>query len=194
MEFDLTEFIKLGCIEKLFLKNTTIFKEDEEPRCFYIVKKGGIRLFSTNNDGKEITQGLFFDNQTFGEPPILLGKRYPSTAIALIDSIIIKIPKEIFIETLDQNHKIIQTLLFTFAERIYNKAMNIQILNSNNPEEKIIKLFNIIKGVKTERIRIEYTRQQIADLTGLRVETVIRTLGKLNEKKTVEIIKHKVYF
>lgn len=194
MELDLDEFIKLGGIEKHFIKNSTIFKEDDEPRYFYIVKKGCIRLFSTNNDGKEITQGLFIDNQTFGEPPILLGKSYPSTAVALIDSIVIKFPKEIFFIILDQNHKFTKTMLYTFAERIYNKALNIQILNSHNPEEKILKLFNIIKGDNNKKIQIEYTRQQIADLTGLRVETVIRTLSKLKEKHNVEIIKHKVYF
>ncbi len=194
MEFELEKFIQLGGSEKSYLKNDIIFKEDDEPRCFYIIKKGCIRLFSTNDDGKEFTQGLFTDNQSFGEPPLLLGKSYPSTAIAIIDTTIIRISKEIFLGILDQNHKISQTMLYTFAERIYNKALNIQILNSNNPEEKILKLFNIIKGENQKKIQIEYTRQQIADLTGLRVETVIRTLTKLNDKKTVEIIKHKVYF
>lgn len=37
------------------------------------------------------------------------------------------------------------------------------------------------------------TRQQLANMTGLRVETVIRTIKDLEEKKIVSIQKGKVY-
>ncbi|WP_369791989.1 helix-turn-helix domain-containing protein [Sediminibacterium sp. C3] len=39
-----------------------------------------------------------------------------------------------------------------------------------------------------------FTRQQLADFTGLRVETVIRTLSKLSERNKVKIIDHKLYY
>ncbi|MBK6785512.1 MAG: helix-turn-helix domain-containing protein [Saprospiraceae bacterium] len=45
-----------------------------------------------------------------------------------------------------------------------------------------------------QRALIPYTRQQIADFLGLRVETVIRTLIKMEQEKSVEIRKHKLYF
>jgi CRP-like cAMP-binding protein len=40
---------------------------------------------------------------------------------------------------------------------------------------------------------IPYTRQQIADMTGLRVETVIRTVKQLQKEGKLEIIQHKIY-
>ena len=40
---------------------------------------------------------------------------------------------------------------------------------------------------------IPYTRQQIADMTGLRVETVIRTVKKLQREGKLEIRQHKIY-
>jgi CRP-like cAMP-binding protein len=43
------------------------------------------------------------------------------------------------------------------------------------------------------RFYIPFTRQQIADMTGLRVETVIRTVKKLKEDGKLEIEKHKIY-
>ena len=40
---------------------------------------------------------------------------------------------------------------------------------------------------------VEITRQQIADLTGLRVETVIRAIKSLEKKGEVTIKDRKVY-
>lgn len=42
--------------------------------------------------------------------------------------------------------------------------------------------------------KIDFTRQQMADLTGLRVETVIRAIKALEKKGTIKIINRKVYF
>ena len=41
--------------------------------------------------------------------------------------------------------------------------------------------------------RVNLTRQQIADMTGLRVETVIRTIKNLEHKGDLVIDKGKVY-
>ena len=58
------------------------------------------------------------------------------------------------------------------------------------------KIINRIKenNLTQQRALIPYTRQQIADFLGLRVETVIRTLIKMEVEKSVEIRKHKLYF
>ncbi|HAO26529.1 MAG TPA: Crp/Fnr family transcriptional regulator, partial [Chryseobacterium indologenes] len=41
---------------------------------------------------------------------------------------------------------------------------------------------------------IPYTRQQIATLTGLRVETVIRYVKKMEEQKLVKLDSTKIYY
>ena len=41
---------------------------------------------------------------------------------------------------------------------------------------------------------VPFTRQEIANFTGLRVETVIRALGKMHVEKKIEIKNHKIYY
>jgi CRP-like cAMP-binding protein len=50
------------------------------------------------------------------------------------------------------------------------------------------------KNICPDCNKIKLTRQQIADMTGLRVETVIRTIKQLEEKGEVTIEKGKVYY
>jgi CRP-like cAMP-binding protein len=97
---------------------------------------------------------------------------------------------------LDDYPAIAKAMLTIFAYRIYDKAATAQILISHTPEEKIAGFLKKIKeAAKAEGpYLIPYTRQQIADFTGLRVETVIRALIKLEKEKKLQIIHHKVYY
>ena len=48
---------------------------------------------------------------------------------------------------------------------------------------------NVIMGLRPQK-----TLAEIANFTGLRVETVIRTFAKMKSTNKIEIINHKIYF
>ena len=63
------------------------------------------------------------------------------------------------------------------------------------PEHRILTLLHHLKG-NSERdssFEVPLTRQQISDLTGLRVETVIRAIKKLEKSEALAIIDRKVF-
>ena len=68
---------------------------------------------------------------------------------------------------------------------------------NHNPEHSISTLLSYFKQTQKNICpkcnRINLTRQQIADMTGLRVETVIRTIKSLQTKGRLVIDKGKVY-
>lgn len=71
-------------------------------------------------------------------------------------------------------------------------------LAQQSPENRILKILDYLKFEVNHIItpfgyKTDLTRQYIADLTGLRVETVIRTLKELEQKNEVKIINRKVY-
>lgn len=69
-------------------------------------------------------------------------------------------------------------------------------ISSNDSEKRILTLLNYIKkqeDVKAKELQIDLTRQQIADMTGLRVETVIRTIKDMEAKEQIRIEKGKLF-
>lgn len=67
---------------------------------------------------------------------------------------------------------------------------------NHTPEERLLSFLDDYKKkhyTTGEKIEIPFTRQEIANFTGLRVETVIRTLSVMRTKKQVEIINRKLY-
>ncbi|MNH36458.1 hypothetical protein D3C87_1912320 [compost metagenome] len=71
-------------------------------------------------------------------------------------------------------------------------------ISSQEPEHRVLKLIDYFKTkisktpINTD-YKVEITRQQIADLTGLRVETVIRAIKALEKKGELTIKNRKVY-
>lgn len=176
-------------------KGTLLFTEGATPVYYYQLISGEVKVYYTNSGGRDLIQGIFSAGQSFGEPPLLAGKPYPSSAIACTEVLVLRIKKERLMEILKDYPDLALSLLVTFAGRIYNKATTSNILATASPEEKLLVFFNKIRAASPDKktMEIPYTRQQIADFTGLRVETVIRSLLKMAEAGKLVIKAHKVY-
>ena len=195
MQINLDLLFSWGAIAKEYKKNDVIFYEDEMALFYYQIIEGSVKMFNSNDDGKEFTQGYFCNGQSFGEPPLVIEETYPSTAIAFQDSKIIKLSKDKFFKILDEYPTIQKKLLVLLANRIHSKAKTSKDIINQKPEFRIIAFLNAHKGNRNgAKELVPFTRQEIANFTGLRVETVIRVFSKMSACKKVEIINHKIYY
>lgn len=187
-----------GAVAKKISKNDFIFYEDDPALAFYQILEGTVKMTYTNEDGKELTVGIFEEGQSFGEPPLFIKQNYPASAIAQTDCVILKLAKEKFFAMLKDNPSIQTRIMEVFASRIYNKIVFSKNIINHKPEYRIAYFLDNFKKQKeippSEKLLIPYTRQEIADFTGLRVETVIRTLSAMNKQKRIQIIDHKIYY
>lgn len=197
MQIDLDLLFSWGAIAKKYRKNELIFEEDELPHFYYQIVEGSIRMFNCNDEGKEFTQGIFCSGESFGEPPLLIGERYPANAIAILDSTIVKLSQDKFFKILAEYPDVQKSFLILMAGRIHSKSNTSKEIINQKPEFRIMAFLATFKkksGKTNERILIPFTRQEIGNFTGLRVETVIRVLCKMNTLKKVEIVNHKIYY
>jgi CRP-like cAMP-binding protein len=189
---------KYGALKKSFDKNEIIFKEGIFPSNYFKILSGEVKMSNYNDDGREFIQGIFYKEQSFGEPPLFLNQKYPANAIAVEDSKIILLPKANFMKLLEENPKISIKIIENLAQRLYYKSVMAAEISTQEPEHRVLKLidhgityFNFKKD--KNGFLINFTRQQIGDLTGLRVETVIRAIKMLEKKGELKIINRKVY-
>ena len=198
MAIDLDLLFTWGAIAKEYKKNEIIFYEDDLALFYYQIIEGSVRMYNSNDEGKEFTQGVFCNGNSFGEPPLFINEVYPTTAIASQDSTIVKLSKEKLMKILEDYPSVKLSFLELMAKRIYNKTISTKQIINQKPEHRIKSFLENYKKQNqlcyTEKSPIPYTRQEIADFTGLRVETVIRTLSEMNKANKVIIDKHKLYF
>ena len=195
MQIDYDILVTYGGITRKYDKGAIVFWEGDAPLYFYQIVEGSVKMFSTNSEGKDLIQGNFSAGDSFGEPPLFVNKNYPATAQACSPSVIVRISRERILNILNDYPEIQNAMLYTFAERIYSKAHSTQIRHCKTAEEKITRLLRHMKGnTRQQLFLVDNTRQEIADLTGLRVETVIRTLLKMEREQKLKIIDHKIYY
>ncbi|MFH6961426.1 Crp/Fnr family transcriptional regulator [Flavobacterium plurextorum] len=189
---------KYDALKKSVDKNDIIFEEGKLPTHYYQIISGEIKMCNYNDDGREFIQGIFYKNQSFGEPPLFLNQKYPANAIAVENTEIFLLPKAVFMTLLQENPSVSIEIIENLAQRLYYKSIMAAEISTHEPEHRVLKLidhgiayFNFKKDVNGHLI--SFTRQQIGDLTGLRVETVIRAIKALEKKGQLKIINRKVY-
>ncbi|HEX8676922.1 MAG TPA: Crp/Fnr family transcriptional regulator [Segetibacter sp.] len=190
-----------GGVFKNYDKGEYIFKEGQQPHFYHQIIKGKVRLVNESDNGKEFIQGFFSPGQSFGEPPIFITGAYPTSAIAVQPSVIIRLSIPSFTQLLRENFDVHWSMTRLLSQRIKNKSITLKEITCHNPHERIFSLLNNFKQEKmrngaaaTEKIKIDYTRKQIADMTGMRVETVIRVMRNFYDKKILIIEKGKVFY
>ena len=177
-------------------KNEILFAERGPALNYYQVSEGIIKMNNYSQDGQEFVQGMFKDGESFGEPPLFAGFPYPANAVAVIDSVVWKLPKENLIRLLKENFDLHLKFCAILSNRLQFKAMIAKEMSSHAPDHRILTLIDYFKEKAKEKgdfYEVPFTRQQLADMTGLRVETVIRSIRALAEKKELKIIKRKVF-
>jgi len=189
---------RFGAEVKSYEKDHFIFREARSPFYYYQVKKGSIKLNNYKEDGKEFIQNILSDGQSFGESLLFIDVLYPMNAVALEDSEVLQLPKSRLFDLLEQHPYISLKITKSLSERLYYKYIMLQNLSCSDPTTRLMSLLNYLKSFHHTKeqfsFRIPFTRQQVANLTGLCVETVIRNMKKLAKKDVIIIKNRKIYY
>lgn len=180
-------------------KGQVLFEEGNPAVDYLQVEEGQVRLYILNHQGQEFTQGIFYAGESFGEPPLLGNFSYPATVVALANIKVWHLPKADFLELLRNNFELHLKLDHVLCNRLQYKSMILTEISSHTPEHRLITILNFLKSKlsaegNSKPIIIPYTRQQLADMTSLRVETVIRTIKKMESEGKIRLLGHKILF
>jgi CRP-like cAMP-binding protein len=197
MPIDTDILITYGATVNRLKKNTVIFSQGDKARYYFQILEGQVKTYNLNPNQKEYVQGIFNAGESFGESQLFIDEPYSANAVTTRDTIMLRLQKNSFLDILKDNPEIQMSILRLFAQKLVDKSVSARILNQQAPEQRILEFLTHYKKKSSsgsDKILIPFTRQEIANLTGLRIETVIRTLRKLFELKKVDIIDHKVYY
>ncbi|WP_420321706.1 Crp/Fnr family transcriptional regulator [Flagellimonas sp.] len=188
---------KYGAAKILLEKKEVLFNVDTHAHYYYQVGSGKIKMNNFNEDGKEFIQGIFTTGSSFGEPPLFAELKYPAQAEAVEESSVWRLEKENFFKLLRENPETHLELTKVMAGRLHYKATMVAEISTESPEHRLLKLMDYFKThihkiPKEESYLVELSRQQMADLTGLRVETVIRAIKSLEKKNSIQLQSHKI--
>jgi len=180
-----------------YLANEVIFSEGSLPKFYFQIVNGVVELNNYHDDGKEFTQNILSDGQSIGESLLFSEKTYPMNAVTKTQCTLIKLPQADFFSLIQQNKEVMMNMFKCMADRLYYKYLMLFNISSADPQLKIKTIMDYLKSTSSDSsqiFQVPYTRQQLANLTGLRVETVIRAVKKMESENIVKIEDRKIFY
>ncbi|WP_443938927.1 Crp/Fnr family transcriptional regulator [Pedobacter sp. MW01-1-1] len=190
---NIQDLLARGFNVRKYPKDSQVYEPGMQPRFVYFIKSGEIRMVTVNEDGKEFIQGIFKTGQYFGEPAVLVDKPYLAYTIASKDSEIIAVSKAEFFEMLQADFDFSMRLIQNLSNRLFYKSMMLEELANEKAEHRLLTMIQYLLAEKKNGEYLTQTRQNLADMTGLRVETVIREVKALAAKKKINLKAGKIY-
>ena len=187
--------LDFGATVEIMGASEVILSEKKRADFYFQIKTGEVKMYNINDNGKEFVQGIFYNGESFGEPPLLGDFKYPASAATTKPTELLKLTKSRLFDLLRKNPEVNLKFTKALAKRLYYKATILKEISVHPPEHRILALIDFLKKKYGSEapFQVELTRQQIADLTGQRVETVIRAVKQLEQEGELKIINRKVF-
>jgi CheY-like chemotaxis protein/CRP-like cAMP-binding protein len=172
-------------------KGENLFCEGNRSNIVYLLKSGNIKTFKTSEEGKEFITGLYGNKQFIGNSPNIFDVTLNENAQTLSDSKVIKIEKSEIKKILEENPH----LTFDF--------INMLVTNISEDKEKMLQMaYSSVRGRVAKTIlnltenkankTVEFSRSDLANLTGIAKETLIRTLSDFKDEGYIDIDKNNI--
>jgi len=190
--------IKLGC--KL-ADDESIYNECQQPQGIYTVCKGRAKVFSTDAKGQQMITWIRHPGETFGHIALFSENDYFCNSRAMGETILSFVDTKGIEKFLTDHPKTYRLFLHKVATELRTLQLKLKDTAYKPARSKVARaLLNAIsyRSKDTERPAIfGLKRTEIAEITGLALETVVRTLAELEkrsiikrEAKSIKILDH----
>ncbi|WP_339286920.1 Crp/Fnr family transcriptional regulator [Paenibacillus sp. FSL E2-0201] len=186
---EMEELTRITVVPKnTYIQTPTTFSEG-----LFFVKKGKVRLYRLNSDGKQFTSDILSEGNVFGEMNVISFGTRDHYIEAMEECHICTIDSVRFEEFVATRPRFLMSLMQVLSDRIKSMSQLSQNLAIGNLHDKILcvllKLSDQL-GVKNEdnlfRIDVPLSHQEIANLIGASREAVTVALQELVKAEVIQ--------
>jgi CRP/FNR family transcriptional regulator, cyclic AMP receptor protein len=181
-----------GITEARYEKGQYIFKQGDPADCFHVLMSGAVKCVQSSQAGKEAVLKVLLPGDLFCcEAAVFDGKAHPGCAQPMGPVAVLKIPKHAYLKLLKTNPTAALEVIKYLGGRLNEAQETSKTFALERADQRIAALLTRfaerIGRPSSEGIvlGLRISRQDIADMTGLAVETTIRTISKLTRKRLI---------
>jgi CRP/FNR family transcriptional regulator len=174
-----------------FRAGKTIFSEGEPADSVFGVSHGVVRLYKLLPDGRRQVLSFALPGDFLGMP---LADRHNFSADAIGEIALCRFSRDDLTKFIQSSPNIMRRLI-EFATRELDMAQDQLLLLGNGSAEEKVAIFLVSwrnrlarLSVSSGTVPLPMRRQDIADFLGLKLETISRTLAKLEQKNVIRIV------
>jgi len=186
-EEELITLLESICKYKKVDKKQILFMENQEGSMVYFLVKGSVKLYRTNDEGREAVVHFVKSGEIFAEILLQLGLRYPVTSMTLEPCDLVEIDAKKLEEIINSDPKVSMRLIGALSKRIKYFVNLIESLTINDVRARLVNWLAAQKKKESKVIYLPVPKGELALLLGTTAETFSRVLKKLTEEGYIEV-------
>jgi CRP/FNR family cyclic AMP-dependent transcriptional regulator len=182
------------CNTKTYPKNSIIINEGDQSNALFIILRGKVKAYVSDEEGKEATLNIQVPGEHFGELALIDDEPRSASIITLETCQLAIISKDDFQKCLTENPPIAVKLLSLLSQRIRILTERVKELSLVSVHGRVAHLLLQMAVRRDEQFTIEprLTHQEIASLVGASREMVSRVMKELNGGGYIKIASKKI--
>lgn len=168
-----------------------LFREGEPCRYLYVLRSGQVKLTTALADGREQILGVRVAGQLLGFET-LDDDLYPYTATALTPVDACRITHKDMLRILEQNPAVALRVIRRLNRELECAQARIRDLGLKNAHERVASFILSLapeRGEPPAALPLVLSRQEMADLLGLTIETVSRVIAELKRGGIIQPVR-----
>jgi CRP-like cAMP-binding protein len=178
--------------ERPVAKGARIFSPGEPSQSLFLLRRGLVKLSTLTPKGEEITLRVYRPADIFGEG-CLSRSHHRYWATALEASEVIEAPVERAFESFVQSPELAIELLASLSDRLASAYDELQTVASRIAVVRVAARLAAFPGIdlpdgRWVQLTNRFTHEELAQIVGIRRETLTRALSRLKELHLVECL------
>ena len=170
-----------------YSKKEMLFYEGDYPRYFYLLQSGQIKLYKTNEYGKELIIKTIQPGEFFGYTALIENNNYAFSASAVEKSTLVLVPREDFTDLLYANRDVSASFIRLLANNVTEKESQLLSLAYDSVRKRTAEALLKVYQEQGKKPEISILREDLARMVGTAKESVIRVLTEFKNDEYIEI-------
>lgn len=185
-------FLQQSMVQRKYKKGQRIFVEGAYPSGIYFLKKGKIKKYKADYDGKEHIIYICNSGELLGYASLLSEEPNHDSAAALEDCTVEFIPKEAFMDVISRSTVLSNRLLKNLSHEFGVMVNSVANFAHRSVRERVALSLLIlkdkyrVKGKENKPVEINLSREDLSNLVGTAVETLVRLLHDFKDEGLIE--------
>ena len=168
-----------------YKRKQIIYVDGNRPARLYYIKKGKVKAYKTNEEGKELIVGIYGEGDFLGYVALLEGTVYKERAETMENTELAIIPKDEFDALMNTRREVVIRFMTMMARNITEKEQLLLGLAYNSLRKKLADaLITVNRKYETS---INLSRENLAAIAGTATASLIRTLSEFKSEKLIDI-------
>lgn len=176
-------------IEFNFKKQELLCKQGLVSNYVFYVHSGYVKLIVESWGERELIIAIGTPDSFVGLFYLIGRDNYPYSVKALTDVCVSMIPRDVFQEIARKNNEFLYALTSSMGRSVLEMSLKMLALNKKNVRGRVadILIFFAEQIFKSEDFTLPMTRQDIANMTSISVENIVRVLSEFDRDKIIRI-------